>query len=280
MLKRIISLFLLTGLFLIASCVHTPDVPTLEELYKAAITDARIATPEEISRSLTGISTPENKNTQPFLVWKKINGVNHVLVNTWAGEYIAAKNWKPGETHTLASTTNIWITACPELKNFFHKNKFWPATHEERILRIEQLLGLPAGDHNVRFIEFWVNPADIFRPTPDPDPTDHEAQLEYPWKRSRFQTMNPTHKIHEYVDSNTPDREYDYVQWFENLNATSYTATPPYPWTRLGYTYDWANDKHNNNHIGLSEFIAKGGATITIERTVDTKNLEDYFKKP
>ncbi|WP_432736929.1 hypothetical protein [Maridesulfovibrio sp. FT414] len=280
MYKRIKCVLLLTLLVALTACETASNTGHLDKLYTAAIEDARIAAPHEISRSLTAISSPANKNTPPHLIWKKIDGEQHVLVCTWAGKFIAGQNWRKGEKHKLSPTTNIWITASPELKYFFRDNGFWPGTHAGRVLRIEQLLGLPRDDGNVRFIEFWVKPNDLFRPSADPDPSDHEAQLEYPWKTNRFQSMAPKQMIHEYVSPEVPDRAYTYAQWFENLNATSYTASPPYPWTRLGYTYDWSDDRHNNGHVGLSEFIVVGGASIVIEQTVETEQMEEYFVRP
>ncbi len=280
MLKRISCVFLIPLLLALSVLSAQADNTRLDALYKAAIEDARIATADEISRELTGISSPDNKNIPSFLIWKEINGSQHVLMATWAGKYISSRNWKPGETIQLAATTNIWVTACPELRDFFRDRGFWPGSHDKRVLRIEQLLGLPRNDGNMKFIEFWVKPADLFRPAADPDPTDHEAQLVYPWKNRPFYQMSQARKIHEYVNADTPDREMTYEEWFENLNATSYTDQTPYPWTRLGYTYDWADDKYNNGHIGLSEFIVLGGSSIVIERTVETENLESYFTKP
>jgi hypothetical protein len=47
--------------------------------------------------------------------------------------------------------------------------------------------------------------------------------------------------------------------------VTSYSNTG-YPWTRLGYTYDWGNPK---SEIGLSEFVIKNGAPIKIHSVVN-----------
>ena len=34
-----------------------------------------------------------------------------------------------------------------------------------------------------------------------------------------------------------------------------------YPWTALGYTYDWCNP---STTVGVSEFIVRAGATVTV----------------
>ncbi|NVN90305.1 MAG: hypothetical protein HXX11_06835 [Desulfuromonadales bacterium] len=46
-----------------------------------------------------------------------------------------------------------------------------------------------------------------------------------------------------------------YSSWFNNRSRYGYTkVSSPYPWTRLGYTYDWGS----SNHTGLSEFVLHG----------------------
>lgn len=68
-----------------------------------------------------------------------------------------------------------------------------------------------------------------------------------------------------------------YPDWFANQTRYSYTADAnPYPWTRLGYTYDWGS----GNHVGLSEFVVRGaradGTTIAVGiRSV--RKTADYF---
>ena len=59
--------------------------------------------------------------------------------------------------------------------------------------------------------------------------------------------------------------------WFNRLKSESYGENG-YPWTRLGYTYDWGNPK---GEVGLSEFIIKSGATIKIHSVIGTL---DYSK--
>ncbi|TIH17163.1 hypothetical protein D0S45_08360 [Marinifilum sp. JC120] len=251
-----------------------------DEIYMKAVNDARIVEHGEISRKLLGISSPQEKNSPQVLLWKIISGEQHVLVCTWAGKYLQGKGWQAGREYSLAKTDNLWVTAIPELKDFFLQRGFWPPNHDKLVLRIKQLLGLPVSDRMTVLVEFWVKPSDIFRPCPDSDPSDHEAQLVYPWKRSPFQSFDSSMKIHSYVDDVNPDVVYNYKQWYENLNATIYSGDTPYPWTQLGYTYDWADDKYNNNHVGLSEFIVLGGSKIVIEKIVNTENLADYFVKP
>jgi hypothetical protein len=113
-------------------------------------------------------------------------------------------------------------------------------TGEDQTLRLEQLLGLPPNDGKTTFAELWVKPADLFRPSADPEITDHEAGLVFP-SVTDFLTVSQT-----------------FINWFDALIASSY-GEDGYPWTRLGYTYDWGNDE---SEVGVSEFVIRSGATV------------------
>jgi hypothetical protein len=56
-----------------------------------------------------------------------------------------------------------------------------------------------------------------------------------------------------------------------------FTASKPYPWTSLGYTYDWGNPF---THVGLSEFVVNGkksnGSKISVGIKAVTPTA-DYF---
>ncbi|MCR5482734.1 MAG: hypothetical protein K6F52_08085 [Clostridia bacterium] len=71
----------------------------------------------------------------------------------------------------------------------------------------------------------------------------------------------------------TGDEEFDkmYKEWFDGNIIWSYFDSA-FPWTRLGYTYDWAD---NGTEYGLSEFIIFNGANAKVEYTY---NLEDFVK--
>jgi hypothetical protein len=59
-----------------------------------------------------------------------------------------------------------------------------------------------------------------------------------------------------------------YSKWFED-NKSTYTSDPPFPWTRLGYTYDWGNRR---SEVGLSEFGVVASAEAVIESVTPTIN--------
>jgi hypothetical protein len=45
-----------------------------------------------------------------------------------------------------------------------------------------------------------------------------------------------------------------------------------YPWTQLGYTYDWGNPE---SEVGLSEFVIRKGSTVVIK---SVSNLDEYCR--
>ena len=94
----------------------------------------------------------------------------------------------------------------------------------------------------------WVLPHDLFRPAPDPEISDHEAELDFPVS-AKFVTVSE-----------------EYQTWFHHQMQYSYGSNG-YPWTRLGYTYDWGNQ---TSEVGLSEFVIRAGATVSIHAVVGT----------
>ncbi|MFZ5642872.1 MAG: hypothetical protein ACOY46_04680 [Bacillota bacterium] len=202
-------------------------------IYNQALQDAMLAEEDEICRSLIAIA-PGNKN----LVWQE----GCVLVVTWT-RY--PESFPPGKEITTR-WGDTWVTAVPELKQFVLKNEL----SEENTLRIEQVLGLPPQSGNMWFAELWVKPDDLFRPSPDPEITDTEACLKF-------------------KDSVTEEHK----AWFNNTIMFLYFGDKKYPWTRLGYTYDWGNPC---SEIGLSEFVIRKGSSITVK---SLQSNEAYIKQ-
>ena len=187
--------------------------------YRAAVEDAREALPSEISKNLWAI-TPDN----PDIIWEGAPGASRVLVVTWTGTYY---DESVGSDYQLTHGP-LWVTPAEQLKQWFESRNLVPT-----VQRVEQLLGLPLESGSTRFVEIWVDPAQLFRPSADPEVSDSEAELQYP---SGFG-----------VSVSQP-----YKDWFEYTKANKYSDPYPYPWTRLGYTYDWGNQY---DHVGLSEFV-------------------------
>jgi hypothetical protein len=200
--------------------------------YLKAICDASEKDPSEVSDRLVKIA-PDNQK----LVWRDLDK-NEFLAVTWT-----SWNGYDGKDGTsLQLGADVWVTAVPEVKEFCAN---FSADDPKRILKLEQYLGLPPRVGKTKFVEMWVNPADMYRPCPDKEIDDAICDLDFP------PTVDPQHK-----------------EWYSNLQKVSYEAKG-YPWTGLGYTYDWGNPE---SELGASEFIVKKGSTVFIRAVKSTLN--------
>ena len=234
-LWRIIATLALSCL--LSACAlpkHEPNHVELKAVYNAAIEDARIAEPHEINKNLVAV-VPSN----PALIWQKKERQNpYVLVATWT-DYDGYAS-KVGQEMTLA--IDIWVTAVPEMKDFCKE------LDDNLTVRLEQVLGLPPNSGYGKVVEIWVQPQDLFRPSADPEISDSQAEID-------FRIANKFMNISE-----------EYLDWFNKQKKDSYKPDG-YPWTRLGYTYDWGNPKE---HVGLSEFIISKGSRVHIHSLAST----------
>ncbi|MFH1039232.1 MAG: hypothetical protein V1789_11260 [PVC group bacterium] len=211
--------------------------------YTAAVVDAmREGDPSAISRDLIPIAAYNDD-----LVWQdRASADRRVLMSAWGDDWYV-QHYKPGDDFTVHPAHLVWVTAVPELKNWLREH---PPAYENLPLRLEQLFGMPPNRGLSVFIEFWVRPEQMFRPSPDPEISDREAELDFP--KSPYVTI-----------------DWSYQTWFNERKAVIYDggSTNGWPWSRLGYTYDWGDQ---NNHVGLSEFVIRGNETVRIQSMAST----------
>ncbi|NCC25196.1 MAG: hypothetical protein EOM25_08360 [Deltaproteobacteria bacterium] len=247
-----------------------PAMADLDTDYERAIEDAKQADPDEISRNLWAI-VPSNGD----LIWEGEPGESRLLVVTWASPYFFNTFYKgrEGQEILLPVDYNAWVTVVPELKDFFKtRNQPLPVNEQAADLRIKQLLGLYYTWDFASLVQIWVYPQNLFRPSADPEITDHEAELDYPTTGNRFLAFGPA-TITEYKQ---PPR--DFQGWFEFNKIVRYEKDGYWaPWTRLGYTYDWNNA---TDEFGLSEFILLGNSTVKIESCTPEYEILGYFTPP
>jgi len=236
LLASIFTIGLLIGLAINGGTSYFTDTLTvtddLNQTYTNAIDDAMSADDNEISTNLTPI-TEDNSN----LTWQGNSSDKRVLVVLWTTH----KSSYPVRGNITTYWGETWVTVVPEIKNFFKSHSI---SEQYLQLRVAQLLGLPPDSKDDYFVEVWVNPKDLFRPTPDNEINDTTAQLDFP------SSVNPA-----------------YEKWFDENIIFSYFLKE-YPWTRLGYTYDWGNP---NSHVGLSEFVIKNNSNIAVKSVQTTK---------
>ncbi|MFH1059381.1 MAG: hypothetical protein V1797_11990 [Pseudomonadota bacterium] len=231
---------LLWGLWLVTAGSAALAANYADPAYQAALADAKHPTSDKISKSLTPIVAWNNN-----LLWEGVAGESRVKMVALTRNYY---DNSVGRDYTM-SFGELWVTAAPELKRFFQSDPGQLTT-----LRLEQLLGLPPDGGYTRIVEFWVEPADLFRPSPDPEISDMEAELSFP-SGSRT-TVSQAHQ-----------------DWFSATWASRYESATPYPWTQLGYTYDWGS----SDHVGPSEFVIEKGSVVGVAGVWDPLA---YFRAP
>lgn len=239
--------FLLSVILIATSCQSLKQFNRTttdnESLYRESIENLMSPAPSKICDDLISI-TPQNTD----LTRKNINGENYILVVTWKQN---VSFYKPYLDSAYYNTGNyqIWVTTAPELLQRMQK-----ANYDDADLRLKQLLGLPPNSVYSYFVEFWVKPEDLFRPCPDNEITDSKCSLCFP--------ENTDTSYISWINTNRINRYYQ-CELYEN-----------YPWTQLGYTYDW--NAKNESHVGLSEFVIDVDKNIVVNAIYTTN---DYLKK-
>ena len=244
--------------------VEVTDINVMAMMYSNAMVNASNVVASKIRQDLTSI-TEDNAS----LIWRTNSntGAREVLVASYM-PITAATNYYHVGQNTSMRYVEAWITIVPELKNICRNY-----TGTNVILRLKQVLGLPAVSLNDTIVEYYVDPLYLLRPSRDPEITDHEAEV-------AFRTNTP------YVNMVSTN----YQGWFQRtIVSRNYGMTngvwSAWPWTQLGYTYDWS--KAGNNVMGLSEFVIPGpmlyneyGVTSLVVYVVTVTNALNYATSP
>jgi hypothetical protein len=224
MMPRTLSLIGVLALFVVAGCGGDGDgAPSTT----TSTTDAEIEALYQAA--IVDAKTAEPSEIVTTLV--AINQENADLIRDPSGRVLMT-TW---DSYT-GYDVDVWVTPGRDLQDFCRKSGL---QGEALALRLEQIIGLPPKNGYDRMVELWVPVDGMFRPSPDPEITDSTAQLDFP--------------------PNTPQA---HVNWINNLTASSY-GPDGYPWTRLGYTYDWSPEAATE--VGLSEFVITKGTAVVVE---------------
>lgn len=202
--------------------------------YMVSVIDAHKAEEDEIMPLVT---LADNSD---MATW---NDKGQVLLLSW---HSYPESYIPGEQFTC-KYGEMWTFTDKEVIGWYDNNSENVTDWE---LRFEQLLGLPETDNKTHVSAFWVDPEEIIRPAYQTDIT---------------QQMAP-----ELLDGSALG---EYKEWFEGNAEYSY-VTSAYPWTRLGYTYDWLKDE---NEYGLTEFIILPNSVIDVEWTKSFDEFIDWL---
>ncbi|WP_299769862.1 hypothetical protein [uncultured Dokdonia sp.] len=202
------------------------QIAYLGDLFEKAMIDAQNPTPEERYEDLLPIEG------NPNLIDTLIKGERYIQVVSWKSN---PDNYSQKGIDSTQGY-DIWVTLAPIIKD---SCRSFFKTQKDPIMRLRQLLGLQPFTEETFFLELWVKPEDLYRPCPDNGTDDTVCELNVP-----------------------SDITEEYRTWFNHTRAVQYNDCTDtefkeygYPWTQLGYTYDWSPD--NPSNIGLSEFVIR-----------------------
>ncbi len=210
--------------------------------YERAVQDMALPYPSEVADDLDPIDT-----SQP------------VRVVSWVRADQAA-DWETKLNRTVPMGGQAWVTEAPNIQ------AFCAGYMQERgpdpvslTLRLEQRLGLAPQSAKTHFVEFEVaNPgaqSQIFRPCTSPDVTTATCAF------GKLPACDPGDEAcHQHSD------------FFLGQYYNSYGVSLPteFPWTSLGYTFDWAlepiglGDRPDFIQFGESEYVVPATATVTV----------------
>ncbi|GHU35392.1 hypothetical protein FACS1894105_04040 [Clostridia bacterium] len=205
----------------------SPEIVSVEQLYDNAVRDAVFADDGEIL-PLVSLTTDD-----PLTTWNDKGQVLLLTFHKYPESYIAGTDY-------TTQYGEVWTFTDKEIAKWYEENKTGVT---DWTTRFKQVVGVPNDREYTHFSAMWTNPEDVKRPAYE---TDVTKQLTEP-------------KLPEDVDS-------EFKAWFEGNIIWSYFDSW-YPWTRLGYTYDWGKP---DKEYGLSEFLIRKDATVMVEFTKTT----------
>lgn len=213
--------------------------PSLDSLYARAVASAAVYSPEHVLPLFPAIA-----DSAGF--------VRVATLTTW--------NYAPGEQPL---DRDIWVTIVPEVRDSCLS---WNEEGAALTLRLRQLLGLRPADSVSHFVEMTVPAAALFRPAADPavttrwpcanGPDGGACGLHFP---AGVDSAHIAWMAGQMLSAwQVPD---DYPA---DTASGGPRGTLGYPWTRLGYTYNW---HPGAPRYGASEYLARAGARIRVEST-------------
>ena len=215
-----------------AACGDKPAALSDDELYAQAVRDAMIVEDDEI---LPLVNIADGEENVTLKDGKVLLAFMHKYPDSYpAGEEIELK-WG-----------NVWCVSAGERYIWIKDNG---KGVEDWTLRLHQVMGMPTTKGYDTVTALWVDADLLYRPANVTDPNAKMA--------ATYQS--------------TGDEQFDktYKQWFDGNIIGSYFDSA-FPWTRLGYTYDWAD---NGREYGVSEFLIFSGEKATVAYTYEIKDF-------
>lgn len=232
----------------------------LQAEYQAAVQDAQanllhLKTPPA-NPDIWDISA-DNKN----LIWNGQPGASQVLMVSFTKASYYSK-YTPGQS--LSAGADLWVTPAPQAVSDVKAEDPAGASLNPK-LALSEYLGLPPVNSNDSVVQLWVSPSNIVRPAIDPTVTNHAQETSFPVNMQTVPTT-PTAVVPNEAGAPGFSPTANYAAWFLNRESAIFSPSVqggPYPWTGLGYTYDW--NPVAKDVVGGSEFIVPKGSPVTLQ---------------
>ena len=199
--------------------------------YEAAIADAAVASPRKVAALMP---LPQG---------------DRVRVVSWVTE--SRTPCKSPETSCTTTTPpdRIWVTLAGEVQA---RCREWRLKGDALRQRLEQLLGLPLDPppqfRKARFVTMEVARERLDRPCLGIDETNPQS---------------PVCTIGIQANRAPDVRDYVLRQMADSF-VVGGPGGPGYPFTRLGYTYDWNPVNAKPTRYGASEFLVQANTSATV----------------
>ena len=223
------------------------------QAYRQAMVDSERPQQSEVVNDLVRLT-----RTDPRVRWKVIDGQRHVLVATLRRNALS-------ETSPFTLANSTWVTVPRELRKRCAPVGCDAKSDARLDLTLKQFLGLPPdSDHHV-VMTFWARPRDMFRPCRQPDVRSSTCPRRAPGPLPVLSGISMSDFLKEQAAY-----AWRMPRRFDAAAAVSCSSAWPepsncygFPWTRLGYTYDWGPGR---NEIGLTEFVIAKGSTVHLSK--------------
>lgn len=207
-----------------------------DEMFAAAVNDSMTIEDDEL------FDLVEISESSKMCTWDDQGRVLMLTHHSYPDSYVE------GEDYTL-TYGEVWTFTDREIVEWYKENS---NSVEDWELRFKQLIGLQPGRTYTHFSAMWVNPEDITRPG-------------YAWQ------LKDTRSAKDF----TAEPSEEFKAWFDSNIIWSYFESD-YPWTRLGYTYDWSA---GSGEYGLSEFLIRKDAVTHVEFTLTIDEFLDWLSE-
>jgi hypothetical protein len=216
---------------------------------------------DDYIRAVHAAMQPESSYVSRALV--SINRNQPLTVATWK------RNEQVPDLQGGVAKKDIWVTVVPQLKSFCQDYvRSHGADADQLNLRLKQRLGLPPDPSYQWFVELTLAPKDVsklFRPCGDPSTDTNTCEPASPPKPYEITNKLKTSKL----PSSKDVQQY----WVLSRYYETFASDDPYPWTSLGYTFDWAPKEGAVDDFvrwGESEFVIPAGTPIQVTSQTDT----------